>query len=50
LTGWSAFPQERSSGASGTAMNWQGAPASPSSYTVKQILRCNKSSIALQPP
>ncbi|GKA57662.1 hypothetical protein Tco_0756850, partial [Tanacetum coccineum] len=39
LIGWSANPQERSSGASRTAMNWQGAPASPSSYTVKQILR-----------
>ena len=27
------------SGASEMAMDWQGAPASPSSYTVKRILR-----------
>ncbi|GJV14630.1 KH domain-containing protein [Tanacetum coccineum] len=39
LTGWSGFPQERLSGTPGMAMDWQGAPASPSSYTVKRILR-----------
>lgn len=34
--GWNGFPHERSSG---MTMDWQGAPASPSSYTVKRILR-----------
>nr|KAJ0187833.1 hypothetical protein LSAT_V11C900470600 [Lactuca sativa] len=34
--GWNGFPQER---LSGMTMDWQGTPASPSSYTVKRILR-----------
>ncbi|KAL4557749.1 hypothetical protein LXL04_035937 [Taraxacum kok-saghyz] len=34
--GWNGLPQER---LSGMTMDWQGAPASPSSYTVKRILR-----------
>ncbi|XP_024981402.1 KH domain-containing protein At3g08620-like [Cynara cardunculus var. scolymus] len=39
-TGWNGFPQERLSGPPGMTMDWQGgAPASPSSYTVKRILR-----------
>jgi protein quaking len=38
--GWnSGLPPERLSGLSGMNMDWQGAPASPSSYTVKKILR-----------
>ncbi|XP_071716011.1 KH domain-containing protein At3g08620-like [Rutidosis leptorrhynchoides] len=35
-SGWNGFQQERLSGMN---MDWQGAPASPSSYTVKRILR-----------
>lgn len=34
--GWNNYPPER---LSGMTMDWQGAPASPSSYTVKRILR-----------
>ncbi|XVE80699.1 hypothetical protein DITRI_Ditri15bG0001900 [Diplodiscus trichospermus] len=34
-----SLPQERLSGPPGMTMDWQGAPASPSSYTVKRILR-----------
>lgn len=30
---------QRLSGPPGMTMDWQGAPASPSSYTVKRILR-----------
>lgn len=30
---------QRLSGPPGMSMDWQGAPASPSSYTVKKILR-----------
>lgn len=39
LGGWNGLPQERLSGPHGMTMDWQGAPASPSSYTVKRILR-----------
>ncbi|KAL0310108.1 UNVERIFIED_CONTAM: KH domain-containing protein [Sesamum calycinum] len=39
LTSWNGLPQERLSGPPGMTMDWQGAPASPSSYTVKRILR-----------
>ncbi|XP_038686833.1 KH domain-containing protein At2g38610-like isoform X1 [Tripterygium wilfordii] len=39
LGGWNGLPQERLSGPTGMTMDWQGAPASPSSYTVKRILR-----------
>ncbi|PSS23889.1 KH domain-containing protein [Actinidia chinensis var. chinensis] len=39
LGGWNGLPQERLSGTPGMTMDWQGAPASPSSYTVKRILR-----------
>ncbi|KAG9137923.1 hypothetical protein Leryth_023665 [Lithospermum erythrorhizon] len=39
LGGWNGIPQERLSGPPGMPMDWQGAPASPSSYTVKRILR-----------
>lgn len=39
LSGWNGLPQERLSGPPGMSMDWQGAPASPSSYTVKRILR-----------
>nr|XP_043636313.1 KH domain-containing protein At2g38610-like isoform X2 [Erigeron canadensis] len=36
ISGWNGFRQER---LSGMTMDWQGAPASPSSYTVKRIMR-----------
>ncbi|TYK24899.1 KH domain-containing protein [Cucumis melo var. makuwa] len=37
---WNGLPQEpRLSGNPGMTMDWQGAPASPSSFTVKRILR-----------
>ncbi|KAK8643635.1 hypothetical protein V6N13_012920 [Hibiscus sabdariffa] len=39
LSSWNSLPQERPSGPPGVTMDWQGAPASPSSYTVKRILR-----------
>ncbi|TXG57486.1 hypothetical protein EZV62_015315 [Acer yangbiense] len=39
LSGWNNLPQERIGGPPGMTMDWQGAPASPSSYTVKRILR-----------
>ncbi|GFP87391.1 kh domain-containing protein at2g38610 [Phtheirospermum japonicum] len=39
LSSWNGLPQERMSGPPGMTMDWQGAPASPSSYTVKRILR-----------
>ncbi|KAB5561840.1 hypothetical protein DKX38_006797 [Salix brachista] len=39
LGGWNGLPQERLSGPPGMTMDWQGAPASPSSFTVKRILR-----------
>ncbi|KAK4481249.1 hypothetical protein RD792_012132 [Penstemon davidsonii] len=39
LAGWNGLPQERLNGPSGMTMDWQGAPASPSSYTVRRILR-----------
>ncbi|XP_058214833.1 KH domain-containing protein At2g38610-like isoform X2 [Rhododendron vialii] len=39
LGGWNGLPHERLSGHPGMTMDWQGAPASPSSYTVKKILR-----------
>ncbi|XP_052173232.1 KH domain-containing protein At2g38610-like isoform X2 [Diospyros lotus] len=39
LSGWNGLPQERLSRPPGMTMDWQGAPASPSSYTVKRILR-----------
>ncbi|KAI4338944.1 hypothetical protein MLD38_023947 [Melastoma candidum] len=39
LGGWSGLSQERLGGLPGMTMDWQGAPASPSSFTVKRILR-----------
>ncbi|XP_057435445.1 KH domain-containing protein At2g38610-like isoform X2 [Lotus japonicus] len=39
LGGWNSLQQERFSGPPGMTMDWQGAPASPSSFTVKRILR-----------
>ncbi|XP_044472622.1 KH domain-containing protein At3g08620-like isoform X1 [Mangifera indica] len=39
LGGWNGLPQERIGGPPGMTMDWQGASASPSSYTVKRILR-----------
>ncbi|RXH82038.1 hypothetical protein DVH24_036379 [Malus domestica] len=39
MGGWNGLPQERLGGPHGMTMDWQGAPASPSSYTVKRILR-----------
>uniref|UniRef100_A0A1J3FC03 KH domain-containing protein n=3 Tax=Noccaea caerulescens TaxID=107243 RepID=A0A1J3FC03_NOCCA len=39
LGGWNGISQERLSGTPGMTMDWQGAPGSPSSYTVKRILR-----------
>lgn len=40
LGGWNGIPQERLSGPPGMIMDWQGSSAaSPSSYTVKRILR-----------
>ncbi|GER44306.1 RNA-binding KH domain-containing protein [Striga asiatica] len=39
LASWNGLPHERLSGPPGMSMDWQGAPASPSSYTVKRILR-----------
>ncbi|CAN0880043.1 KH domain-containing protein At2g38610 [Linum grandiflorum] len=39
IGGWNSMSQERMSGPPGMTMDWQGAPASPSSYTVKRILR-----------
>ncbi|KAL4322254.1 hypothetical protein AHAS_Ahas04G0185400 [Arachis hypogaea] len=39
LGGWNSLQQERLCGPPGMTMDWQGAPASPSSYTVKRILR-----------
>jgi protein quaking len=39
LGGWNGLSQERLSGTPGMTMDWQGAPGSPSSYTVKRILR-----------
>ncbi|CAI9097152.1 OLC1v1033507C2 [Oldenlandia corymbosa var. corymbosa] len=39
ISGWNGLPQERLGGTPGMTMDWQGAPASPSSYTVKRILR-----------
>ncbi|KAH6760273.1 RNA-binding KH domain-containing protein [Perilla frutescens var. hirtella] len=38
-TSWNGLTQERLSGPHGMTMDWLGAPASPSSYTVKRILR-----------
>ncbi|CAM8971544.1 hypothetical protein QQ045_029451 [Rhodiola kirilowii] len=37
--GWNGLPQERPVGQPGMSMDWQGAPASPSSYPMKKILR-----------
>ncbi|XP_039056164.1 KH domain-containing protein At2g38610-like, partial [Hibiscus syriacus] len=39
LGSWNSLPQERLSRTPGMPMDWQGAPASPSSYTVKRISR-----------
>ncbi|KAG9443351.1 hypothetical protein H6P81_014691 [Aristolochia fimbriata] len=39
LGSWNGLPQERLRLAQGMTMDWQGAPASPSSYIVKKILR-----------
>ncbi|XP_057800224.1 KH domain-containing protein At3g08620-like isoform X2 [Salvia miltiorrhiza] len=38
-TSWNGLTQERLGGPHGMTMDWLGAPASPSSYTVKRILR-----------
>ncbi|XP_074277078.1 KH domain-containing protein At3g08620-like [Silene latifolia] len=37
--GWNGIHHERLSNPPGMSMDWQGAPASPSSYTVKRIMR-----------
>ncbi|KAK9167870.1 hypothetical protein Syun_000010 [Stephania yunnanensis] len=39
LGGWNNILQERLGGPQGMTMDWQGAAASPSSYTIKKILR-----------
>eukprot|EP00262_Sarcandra_glabra_P002914 TRINITY_DN1331_c0_g1_i9.p1 TRINITY_DN1331_c0_g1~~TRINITY_DN1331_c0_g1_i9.p1 ORF type:complete len:321 (+),score=39.04 TRINITY_DN1331_c0_g1_i9:116-964(+) len=39
LGGWNGLQQERLGASHGMTMDWQGAPASPSSYIVKKILR-----------
>ncbi|CAL0328378.1 unnamed protein product [Lupinus luteus] len=39
VPGWNPLQHERFSGPPGMTMDWQSAPASPSSYTVKRILR-----------
>ncbi|KAK1312122.1 KH domain-containing protein [Acorus calamus] len=39
LVGWNSIQQERLGLPQGMNMDWQGAPASPSSYIVKKILR-----------
>ncbi|XP_077244178.1 RNA-binding KH domain-containing protein [Tasmannia lanceolata] len=39
LGGWNGLRQERLGVPQGMTMDWQGAPASPSSYLVKKILR-----------
>ncbi|XP_020224896.1 KH domain-containing protein At2g38610 isoform X2 [Cajanus cajan] len=39
LGGWNSLQPERLRGTPGMTMDWQVAPASPSSYTVKRILR-----------
>ncbi|GMH26390.1 hypothetical protein Nepgr_028233 [Nepenthes gracilis] len=39
LGAWNGLPQERLGGPPRMSMDWQGAPASPSSFTVKKILR-----------
>eukprot|EP00262_Sarcandra_glabra_P021242 TRINITY_DN885_c1_g1_i1.p1 TRINITY_DN885_c1_g1~~TRINITY_DN885_c1_g1_i1.p1 ORF type:complete len:282 (-),score=40.74 TRINITY_DN885_c1_g1_i1:484-1329(-) len=39
LSGWNGLGQERLGVPQGMTMDWQGAPASPSSYVVKKILR-----------
>ncbi|KHN40599.1 KH domain-containing protein [Glycine soja] len=39
LGGWNSLQQERLCGPPGMTMDWQSAPASPSSFTVKRILR-----------
>ncbi|KAL5711570.1 hypothetical protein ACHQM5_022005 [Ranunculus cassubicifolius] len=39
LAGWNNLLQERLGVPQGMTMDWQGAPASPSSYIVKKILR-----------
>ncbi|XP_010278944.1 PREDICTED: KH domain-containing protein At2g38610 [Nelumbo nucifera] len=36
---WNGLSQERFGGPQGITMDWQGAPASPSSFVVKKILR-----------
>ncbi|XP_057521059.1 KH domain-containing protein At3g08620 [Amaranthus tricolor] len=36
---WNGLHQERLSGPLGMSMDWQGAPASPSSYTLKRVMR-----------
>ncbi|KAJ1407185.1 STAR protein, homodimerization region [Sesbania bispinosa] len=39
LGGWNSLQQEQRFGTPGMTMDWQGAPASPSLFTVKRILR-----------
>ncbi|XP_057457738.1 KH domain-containing protein At3g08620-like [Lotus japonicus] len=39
LGGWNGLQQERLCGTPGMTMDWQVAPASPTSYTVRRILR-----------
>ncbi|CAO2815933.1 unnamed protein product [Amaranthus hypochondriacus] len=36
---WNGLHPERLSGPHGMSMDWQGAPASPSSYTLKRVMR-----------
>ncbi|KAG2672782.1 hypothetical protein I3843_13G051700 [Carya illinoinensis] len=37
--GWNGLPHERLGGSQGMNMDWKAAPASPSSYNVKRVLR-----------
>ncbi|KAK7287021.1 hypothetical protein RJT34_22431 [Clitoria ternatea] len=39
LGGWNSLQQERLCGTPGMTMDWQVAPASPSSYNIKRIMR-----------
>ncbi|KAL3622707.1 hypothetical protein CASFOL_032064 [Castilleja foliolosa] len=39
LPGWNGLPREGMGVHHGMAMDWQGAPASPSSYNIKRIMR-----------
>ncbi|KAF5446541.1 hypothetical protein F2P56_032160 [Juglans regia] len=39
FSGWNGLPHERLGGSQGMNMDWKAAPASPSSYNVKRVLR-----------